>query len=98
MSTTLLCAAIAARKVLRIYYEPGVRFIEPHAYGTSREGNGLLRAFQVSGASASGEHVHWKLFRTDRIESIEDADQTFDGPRPGYHRGDRAMAQIYCEL
>jgi hypothetical protein len=94
----LINSAIAERRVLRIFYDPGVRFVEPHAHGLSQDGNGLLRAFQVSGASASGEQTHWKLFRTDKIEAIKATDSTFDEPRPGYRRGDSAMATIYAQL
>ena len=58
-----------------------------------------MRAFQTEGASASGEHEHWKLFRVDRAESIELSSDSFDGPRPEYKRGDRAMkGGIIAEL
>ncbi len=66
----LLIQAIRERMVLTLYYEPGERIIEPHAYGLSAEGKPLLRAFQTAGASASGEHENWKLFRVDRIKTI----------------------------
>ncbi len=45
--------------------------------GFSQEGHGLLRAFQNSGASASGEHAWWKLFRADRIIRLEVLAGTF---------------------
>jgi len=80
-------------------YPPGVRIIEPHAFGWSADRNLLLRAYQIEGASASGEHEWWKLFRVDRAESIDLTGASFDGPRPEYKRGDRAMrAGIIAEL
>ena len=94
-----ICTAIDEQRLLRLDYPPGARIIEPHAHGASRQGNELLRAFQTSGASASGEHVNWKLFRVDRIDSLEVLDETFPGPRPEYRRNDRAMkGGIFCQL
>lgn len=84
----VLVNAINSRQVLEIDYEPGVRLVEPHAYGTSADGNELLRVFQTAGASASGEHVNWKLLRVDRIRSLSPTGANFPGPRPGYRRGD----------
>lgn len=83
--------AIRVRRVLELIYEPGSRKIEPHAYGRSADGHLLLRAYQIAGASASGEHEHWKLFRVGRIARLTGTDVHFDGPRPGYKRGDKAM-------
>lgn len=94
-----LIQAINERRVIALDYDPGARIIEPHAYGESKEGNGLLRAFQTSGASASGEHIHWKLFRVDRIRSFKLLDENFPGPRPEYREGDKAMkGGIYAQL
>ncbi len=93
-----ILAAINGLRIVRLYYEPGWRTIECHAYGTSTEGHELLRAYQTEGASASGEHVNWKLFRVDRIGKLETLAGTFAGPRPGYKRGDSAMTQIYGQL
>lgn len=83
--------AIRAKRVLELNYDPGRRTIEPHAFGRSADGHLLLRAYQTGGASSSGEHEHWKLFRVDRITGLSGTDAQFDGPRPGYKRGDKAM-------
>lgn len=87
----LITAAISQKQVLRIFYLPGIRFVEPHAFGWSTDRNLLLRAYQTEGASASGEHEWWKLFRIDRAGAIEMSGTAFDGPRPEYKRGDKAM-------
>ena len=86
-----LTEAIQNKLQLRIFYDPGERLIEPHTLGYSANRNLLLRAFQVSGASSSNEHRDWKLFRLDRIGSLEPTDGSFDSPRTGYKRGDPAM-------
>ena len=84
---------------LQVSYEPGSRVIEPHAVGYGSDGQLLLRAFQVSGVSASGEHHDWKLLRLDKLMSANNNGQVFDGPRPGYRKGDKAMkGGIIAEL
>lgn len=86
-----ITTAINGRRCLSIYYEPGNRIVEPHTLGRGSDGQLLLRAYQVSGASASGEPEHWKLFRVDRIRSVDTTDTPSEAPRPGYKRGDKAM-------
>src|SRR6185312_7719591 len=96
---SLIIQAINEKRLIALNYDPGDRIIKPCAYGTGSDRQGLLRAFQTSGASASDEHVDWKLFRTDRIRSIKILTQTFASPPLGYKRGDRAMTTgIYAQL
>ena len=48
----------------------GERIIEVYAYGTSKSGNAVIRAFQTKGdSSGTGNMGYWKLFRVDRITS-----------------------------
>lgn len=95
----LIERAITERRIVTLDYPPGRRRVEPHAFGYSSDGNLLLRAYQVEGASASGEHVNWKLFRLDRVSGLLDETVSFAGPRPEYKRGDKAMrGGIICEL
>jgi predicted DNA-binding transcriptional regulator YafY len=89
----ILVAAIKGRRLVSIWYDPGVRVIEPHALGYGSDGQLLLRAFQVAGASASGQPVHWKLFRLDRIRDAKLNGGSFKKPRPEYQRDDRAMTR-----
>lgn len=97
--TSLMAEAIRKRRLISISYSPGQRLVEPHAVGISKDGKALLRAYQVSGASASSEHEHWKIFRIDRMGSVEMSGDTFSGPRHGYRRGDSAMkGGIIAEL
>ena len=88
---TTIQDAIRNKRRLTLYYDPGQRTVEPHALGYSSEGNVLLRAFQTEGASASGEHHNWKLFRIDRMGNADDSGEEFDGPRPEYNPDDSAM-------
>jgi predicted DNA-binding transcriptional regulator YafY len=87
----LVKSAIEGRTTISLDYYPGARTVEPHALGYSASGDVLLRAYQTSGASESGENVNWKLFRLDRAGSVSDGGSSFAGPRPEYRRGDKAM-------
>jgi predicted DNA-binding transcriptional regulator YafY len=89
----ILVAAIEGRRLVSIWYDPGVRVIEPHALGVGSDGQLLLRAFQVAGVSASGQSVHWKLFRLDRIRDAKPSGGSFKRPRPEYRRDDPAMTR-----
>lgn len=83
--------AIRRRHCVWLEYHPGKRLVEPYVLGRSKDGNILLRAYQIEGESASGEHKNWKLFRLDRMANIVASDQTFDGLRPEYNRDDEVM-------
>ena len=80
---------------------PGRRLIQPYAYGTSKAGNPVLRAFQVDGDTLRGE-PKWKTFRLDRIISWRPRKQTFNAPPPmqGYNvpdyndLGDGSMSKV----
>lgn len=90
--------AIAARSQLEIVYHGLRRIIDPHAYGIARTGNFLLRAWQISGGSRSGQATGWKLFDVKDISSVTILPSTFLGPQPAYRRGDRAMMRIFAQL
>lgn len=87
----IISEAISEKARLTVSYPPGTRVIEPHAFGYSKDGHPLLRAYQVSGASSSGEHEHWKLFRLDRIGGVDPEGSSFTEARPGYRRDNKAM-------
>lgn len=47
---------------------PGKRVIEVYAYGLTKSGNPVIRAYQPYGDTASTV-PEWKFFRLDRIKS-----------------------------
>ena len=49
-SSAIITAAINQRNVLRLTYPPGVRLIEPHAFGWISDRKLLIRAYQTEGA------------------------------------------------
>lgn len=89
--TASLTRAITDHLIIEMWYEPGPRRLEPYCLGRSAKGNLLLRAFQISGASQSGEPEHWKLLRVDRFRQLVVTDSRFDPFRPEYRMGDKAM-------
>src|SRR5262245_15665512 len=92
----LLCQAIRGRRIVRFFYDGGIRDVEPHGHGCSKDYNDLLRGYQVAGYSRSGDPVGWKMFRFDRASGLMVTDTRSPGPRPEYDRDDDSMATIYC--
>ena len=95
---TILCQAISERRVVRFYYDGGVRDVEPNCHGCSKDDNDLLRGYQVGGYSSSGDSIAWKMFRLDRMSGLVTTAATFRGPRPEYDPNDNSMATVYCCL
>ncbi|KAF0235084.1 MAG: hypothetical protein FD177_243 [Desulfovibrionaceae bacterium] len=94
-----IAEAIEKRQVLAVYYNGGVRIIEPHCCGYGADGRPLLRAYQVSGHSDSGNPSGWKLMGMDTMSNLEATGQLFDSPRPGYNpNGDKHMPTIRVKL
>jgi len=98
--------AITNRRVCVIYYngdEPGgrgLRVIEPVAFGYSKRGNPVLRAWDYEGASHTAylgkkPLPGWRLFRVDRITYYQPSAETFNEPRPNYNpNGDKSMSKV----
>ena len=97
---TILKATRDHRVLLIDYSCPrGFRRVEPHACGVSQRGNDVVRVFQISGPSRSGERVnYWKMMRLDRIRDLEVLADTFDLPRQGYQPGDEHMIRIFADF
>jgi predicted DNA-binding transcriptional regulator YafY len=70
---------------VKIYYSgdgdtpAGHRTIEVYAYGTSKAGNPVIRAYQLFGETKT-IIPQWKLFRVDRIISWEPTGWVFNKP------------------
>ena len=89
--------AIKNQRLVSFNYNGMYRIVEPYCFGITTAGSKGLRAYQIDGYSASGQ-LGWKLFNLENASSIQILDETFDGPRDGYKKGDRGMSHIYCEL
>lgn len=89
--------AIENQNVIEFNYDGELRIVEPHCYGLTTKDNEGLRAFQVGGYSSSGT-FGWKMYDLGKADDIKITDETFDGPRPKYNRGDKGMSTIYAEI
>lgn len=96
MNQTII-RAIENQNVIEFYYEGELRVVEPHCYGVTTAGNEGLRAYQIDGYSSSGK-LGWKMFDLGKAEDVIITEDSFDGPRKGYKRGDKGMDEIYAQL
>lgn len=73
----------------------GKRRIQPVAYGITKAGNPVIRAYQPEGDTKTRVPA-WKMFRLDGIESWKPMyKKVFEEP-PGYNPlGDKTMAEVY---
>lgn len=96
MNSTI-AQSIAQNRVLELRYHGYSRIVEPHAYGRDKDGDEILRCFQTSGGSESGEKVGWKLLKVRDVFSLHLTRDTFLTRRE-YRRNDKAMAYIFSQL
>ena len=98
--------AIRHRNEVEITYsgdDGGKRVIQPVAYGLSKAGNMVLRAFQPFGTTKT-KVPHWKLFRMDKIDSWKQLRGRIFSEPPGQYdsadgkfnpNGDESMSEVY---
>lgn len=94
----IIIEAIENRKLLEFFYNDHHRVVEPHTFGVSKKGNENLSAFQIDGTSERNNVPDWGLFTIDKIVNLKIRNETFDGARPKYSKGDSRMIEIYKEL
>jgi hypothetical protein len=92
-----ICKAIQSKRILELRYHGYSRVVEPHAHGRDKSGDDVLRCYQVSGGSESGERTGWKLLKVREAFSLHITDVEFT-PRPDYRRNDKAMEYMFCQL
>lgn len=82
-----LSQAIQSRQIVELDYEgQGLRKVEPYVLYESSEEQLLLSAYQISGYSAHGEPIGWKMFAVERLTSVRVLSETFR-PRDEYNPG-----------
>lgn len=96
MNTTAI-QAIREHKVLELRYHGYSRIVEPCAYGRDKNGDEVLRCYQTSGGSESGERVGWKLLKVRDAFSLHLTTNTFS-IRQDYKQNDKAMTHIFQQL
>lgn len=86
--------AIRSQKCLEVRYDGYTRVVEVHACGYSKDGNPLMRVWQVAGGSQSNERTGWKLLRLDEAIGLALLDTPSNAPRRDYKKGDAAMSRL----
>jgi WYL domain-containing protein len=97
MTYPAICDAIRVRHVVRFLYHGGVREVEPYVYGRTHDGEELLRAYQLRGASRSGSSVGWKTFRIDDMTGVAMTFEAFVS-RAGYDPADKVITFVNCQI
>lgn len=97
-SINLAREAIQSKKCLSIQYGGYDRVVEVHALGITKDGNPIVKAWQLSGGSNGNGPSAWKHFRLDRASHISLLDQESDAPREGYAPNDRAIDLILTQV
>lgn len=98
MHTQTACDALTKGCCLEIRYDGYIRVVEVHAVGWTKDDNAVMRVWQLRGGSVRNEPIGWKLLRLDETIGSVILDEKSSAPRPGYKRGDKAMARIVCQL
>ena len=94
LTCTIDYAGTSPNDVLR-----GIRIVEPYTVGVGEKGETYLRAWLIKGISRTGRInprlvPGWRLFRVDRMRSINPSLQKFTIPKKGYSDKDSAMSEI----
>lgn len=89
--------AIQSTKCLTIQYGGHDRVVEVHAVGITKDGNPIVKAWQVSGKSNGNGPSPWKHFRLDRASHISLSDQDSEAPRDSYVP-DRSIFVILTQI
>lgn len=84
---------------------PNKRLIEPYAYGMTKGGNAVLRAYQYDGDTFRGK-PKWKFFRLDRIQNWQPTEQHFNAQpnergweAENYNdKGDKLMVNVFNQV
>lgn len=91
---TSLCRAIQTATLVAFDYDGKHRIVEPYCHGTAANGQELLRAYQIAGASRSGE-LGWRLFDVQRITELRGVNEHFFS-RAEYDRVDSVIQTVHC--
>lgn len=93
----LIIDAIHKRHLLSLWWQGGLRTVQPHAYGINTRGNEMLRCWQVSGYSRSNKVPGWKPILVGGVHSITLLDDNFE-QHAEYKKNDRHLITIFAQV
>lgn len=79
-------------------YDGGKRVVEIYCWGQNTSGHDVIRIFQVSGYSESGNESGFKTLLVSKIRNFRVFYNERFLIRPGYKRHDEEMNKIYMQL
>lgn len=94
----LACETLRKGQCLALRYHGFARVVEVHVVGRTREGAEIMRVWQVSGGSESGEPVGWKMMMLDAVSAPQVTTQRSQAPRPGYNPEDPVITDVVCKV
>jgi len=89
--------AIEDKRVLELHYHGFSRLVEPHVYGRDKNGNEVVRCYQLAGGSESGERAGWKLLKIDEAMVVHLTETGFE-IRPEYRREDKVVKEVFSQV
>jgi hypothetical protein len=90
-----IVAAIGNKSALKFTYDGEERIVEPQTYGLSTAGKEVLRAYQKSGGSRSGQSHIAKLFDGAKISNLQTTNETF-AEALAAHNPDASDGRNFC--
>ncbi len=87
------CAALAAKRRVKLTCDGSQRVVEVHAVGLTTKQQPAMRVWQLPGGRSS-----WRIVLLERVEQFEMLPDASDAPRPGYKPGGRRFSRVTCEL
>ena len=97
METTIV-SAIKNRRVIQFTYAETVRIVEPQTYGISTAGHPVLRGYQLSGGSKSGQSTGLKLSELAKMFAVRNTGGLFSKAQPAHNPKDSAMSKVIASL
>lgn len=74
----LILNAMAWPQLIVFYYDGSDRIVAPFVVGVSKEGNPLLRGYQLEGFSRSGKGAGWRVFQIRKMERLDNQQEFFN--------------------
>lgn len=65
-------------QLIVFWYDGSDRVVAPFVIGVSREGNPLMRGYQLEGVSRSGKGEGWRVFQIRKMVNVENHQDFFD--------------------
>ena len=95
---SVICGAVARRRLLMFGYGDAIRVVEPHIFGRNTAGHDALSAWLRAGQSRSDPEGGWRMYLVDALQGLQALPEMFPGAREGYNPDDPHFDEIYCRL